>query len=267
MITADGICAGYGSRTVLRDINIEFLRGEMTAILGPNGSGKTTLVSTLSGIIKPEKGSVCINGNSVLGLSRKVIAKLLAVIPQRFDLPFDITVRNMVLMGRYSYSRRLLGYRHEDYRICNCAMEKTSVYHLRNRSIRGLSGGELQRTLIARAIAQNTPMMVLDEAASGIDVSGKMEIFNLLRTLKKSGTGIISVIHDLNLASLYFDRLIFIKDGQVVLDGLPSEVITEENIKNVYDAAVSVVKHPWLGLPQIMFNPDADDFKSTSCQS
>jgi iron complex transport system ATP-binding protein len=259
MISMEKVYSGYGKKDILKDISLDFRKGEMVAVLGPNGSGKTTLVSTISGILYPSLGMVKILNKSAREYSRKDLARIMAVIPQRVELSFDITVRDMVLMGRYAYTGWFSGYGNEDYSKCFEAMEKTSVSHLADRSIKVLSGGEFQRVLIARAVAQATSMMILDEAASGIDVSGKIEIFNLLRLLASGGTGIISVIHDLNLASVYFDRLIFFKNGQVVLDGKPSEVITEENIAYVYDADVRIVQHPELGLPQVLFNPATVD--------
>ncbi len=257
MITLQNICAGYGRETVLENVNLEFSQGKMTAVLGPNGSGKTTLVSVVSGLLSPARGSVLVDSRPVSFYSRKELARLMAVIPQRVEPSFDMSVRHMVLMGRYAHSGWLSGYSADDFRICAEALEMTSISGLAERSVKGLSGGEFQRVLIARAVAQRAPMMLLDEAASGIDVSGKIEIFNLLRSLEQFGTGIVSVIHDLNLAALYFDRLIFLREGRVVLDGAPSEVITEENIAYVYDAAVRVVEHPELGLPQVLFNPAA----------
>lgn len=258
MIKVQDLYAGYGSKIVLKDINLDFSQGEMTAVLGPNGSGKTTLVSVVSGLLAFESGSVLIGDKAVANYSRKALARIMAVIPQRLNLSFDMTVQHMVLMGRYAHTGWLLGYNQKDIEICSRAMEKTSIAHLAERSVKGLSGGEFQRVLIARAVAQCTPMMILDEAASGIDVSGKIEIFNLLRSLKISGTGIVSVIHDINLAAVYFDRLVFLKNGRVVLDGPPADVITEENIAYVYDAAVRVVEHPDSGLPQVLFNPAVD---------
>lgn len=258
MIRVKKLTAGYFSRDVLNGIDLEFPSGSMTAILGPNGCGKTTLVSSVSGILEPKEGTVEVEGKDVRGYRPRDLAGIMAVLPQKVEPAFGLSVKSMVMMGRYAHGSGFFGYDSDDVEICCSAMETVGISHLEHRSVSELSGGEFQRVLMARTIAQQARIMVLDEAASEIDVAGKIELFDLLRRMNSAGTTIICVIHDLNLAALYFDRLVFLNNGSVVLDGTPRDVINRENISNVYKTSVAVVEHPELGIPQVLFSPGAD---------
>ncbi|WP_320170773.1 ABC transporter ATP-binding protein [Maridesulfovibrio sp.] len=258
MIGVRDLRAGYSGREVLHGISLDFPAGSMSAVLGPNGSGKTTLVSAVSGVLAPLSGAVEVEGKDVRSYRPRRLAELMAVLPQKVEPAFGLSVKSMVMMGRYARSAGFFGYDEDDCAICDRAMERVGIAHLKHRPVSGLSGGEFQRVLMARTIAQQAGIMVLDEAASGIDVAGKIELFDMLRSLNRDGATVICVIHDLNLAALYFDRLIFLNDGRVVLDGPPSEVINGENISNVYNASVTIVEHPELGVPQVLFSPGRD---------
>ncbi len=258
MIKIKSLTAGYAKHEVLHNINLDFKSGSMTAILGPNGSGKTTLVSSISGVLVPTAGSVEIDGKDVRSYRPGELAETMAVLPQRVDPAFGLTVESMVMMGRYAHGSGFFGYDANDNKICKEAIETIGISHLTERSVSELSGGEFQRVLMARTVAQQARMMVLDEAASGVDVAGKIELFDLLRRMNKSGATIICVIHDLNLAALYFDRLVFLSKGKVLLDGPPEKVITKDNISNVYETSVAIVEHPQLGVPQVLFSPCSD---------
>ncbi|WP_319760848.1 ABC transporter ATP-binding protein [Maridesulfovibrio sp.] len=258
MISITNLRAGYAGREVLHGLNIDFTGGSMTAVLGPNGSGKTTLVSSISGVLKPLDGCVEIEGRLVDSYHPRELAGLMAVLPQRVDPVFGLTVKSMVMMGRYAHGSGFFGYDAEDEKICAEAIKQVGISHLAQRSVVELSGGEFQRVLMARTVAQQARIMVLDEASSGVDVAGKIELFDLLKKMNREGAAVICVIHDLNLAALYFERLVFLSRGNVVLDGSPEEVITEENISNVYETSVAVVRHPKLRVPQVLFSPAAD---------
>ncbi len=255
MIRVKKLIAGYPSRNVLHGIDLDFQSGTMTAILGPNGCGKTTLVSSLSGVLKPESGVVEVKGRPVQDYKPRELAGIMAVLPQKVEPAFGLSVKSMVMMGRYAHGSGFFGYDSEDERICSEAMSTVGITHLEYRSVSELSGGEFQRVLMARTIAQQAGIMILDEVASEIDVAGKIEVFDLLRRMNAEGATVICVIHDLNLAALYFDRLVFLSEGRIVLDGSPSAVINGENISNVYKTSVTVVEHPTLGLPQVLFSP------------
>lgn len=258
MIKITDLKAGYGGREVLHRLNLEFPAGSMTAILGPNGSGKTTLVSSISGVLFPLAGRIEIEGKEVDAYRPRELAGIMSVLPQRVDPAFGLTVKSMVMMGRYAHGSGFFGYDAEDERIVAEAIERVGISHLSERSVAELSGGEFQRVLMARTVAQQARIMVLDEASAGVDVAGKIELFDLLKSMNREGATIACVIHDLNLAALYFDRLVFLSKGNVVLDGAPEEVITEENISNVYETSVAVVEHPRLKVPQVLFSPAAD---------
>ncbi len=255
MITVQNLSAGYGRREVLQGMNLSFPAGSMTAVLGPNGSGKTTLVSSLSGVLCPISGKVEVAGKNVRDYHPRELAGIMAVLPQKVEPAFGLTVKSMVMMGRYAHGSGFFGYDSEDEDICSEAIRMIGIDHLIDRPVSELSGGEFQRVLMARTVSQQAKVMVLDEAASGVDVAGKIELFDMLKKMNQQGATIICVIHDLNLAALYFDRLVFLSNGKVKLDGPPAEVVTKDNISNVYKTSVSIVEHPQLGVPQVLFSP------------
>ncbi len=255
MITVQNLSAGYGKREVLQGMNLSFPIGSMTAVLGPNGSGKTTLVSSLSGVLRPISGKVEVAGKNVRDYHPRELAGIMAVLPQKVEPAFGLTVKSMVMMGRYAHGSGFFGYDSEDEDICGEAIRMIGIDHLIDRPVSELSGGEFQRVLMARTVSQQAKIMVLDEAASGVDVAGKIELFDMLKKMNQHGATIICVIHDLNLAALYFDRLVFLSNGKVKLDGPPAEVVTKDNISNVYKTSVSIVEHPQLGVPQVLFSP------------
>ena len=255
MIRLDNVSAGYDKRLVLKNVSLELERGEMAAILGPNGSGKTTLLLTLSGVLPLVNGRIEIGGRSISDLRAKEQARLMASVPQRLETAFDLRVLSVVLMGRYPYISFLGGYQERDMDVAAAAMRETRTDQFRERLMGELSGGEFQRVVIARALTQETEILLLDEAASGLDIARKVEIYGLLKNKNKDGLTILSVIHDLNMAALYCRRLIFLKNGRVVLDGPSREVFTEENLGEVYETSIKVSPHPLTGVPQAHFVP------------
>ncbi|MBI9111633.1 ABC transporter ATP-binding protein [Maridesulfovibrio ferrireducens] len=258
MISVENLSAGYGRREVLQGMNLSFATGSMTAVLGPNGSGKTTLVSSISGVLRPLLGQIKIVQKDVRDYRPRELAEVMAVLPQKVEPAFGLTVKSMVMMGRYAHGSGFFGYDSEDDDICVEAIRMIGIEHLIDRPVSQLSGGEFQRVLMARTVSQQAKIMVLDEAASGVDVAGKIELFDMLKKMNGQGATIICVIHDLNLAALYFDRLVFLSNGKVELDGSPAKVITKDNIASVYKTDVSIVEHPELGVPQVLFSPSGD---------
>ena len=258
MILMEDVYSGYGRREVLRGVSLEIRRGEMVGILGPNGSGKTTLLLTLSGVLPCRRGSIRIDGDLLGELEAKEQARRMASVPQRLDAAFDLRVLSVVLMGRYPHMSFLGGYSDRDEEIALRAMGETRTDIFRDRLMAELSGGEFQRVLIARALAQETNILLLDEAASGLDIARKVEIYDLLRLKKKQGSTILSTIHDINLAALYCERLVFLKKGRVVLDGPAREIFTEKNLAEIYETSIKVSPHPLTGAPQAHIVPGAD---------
>ncbi len=257
MISLKGVSCGYEGRTVLEDIHLELLCGEKAALIGPNGSGKTTLLQTISGCLPPISGELRLGGLDVSCMRPRERAREMACVPQDMHTPFDIRVMSLVLMGRYPYVGVFGGYSDQDKAKAWQALADTGSLELRDRSCRTLSGGELQRVLISRALAQDPGLLLLDEAASNLDVARKAEIFGLLRQNGSKGLSVMAAVHDLNLAALYFERLIFLKGGRIVQDGPVSKVFNSEVLSRVFDVRVSVFIHPEAGLPQAFFVPDS----------
>ena len=258
MISLIGVSCGYRGRAVLKDIDLKLERGEKAALIGPNGSGKTTLLQTISGCLPPISGILRLAGQDIPCMRPRERAREMACVPQDMHTPFDIRVISLVLMGRYPYVGVFGGYSDEDRAKAGRALANTGSLELRDRSCRTLSGGELQRVLISRALAQDPGLLLLDEAASNLDVARKAEIFGLLRRNGSRDLSVLAAVHDLNLAALYFERLIFLKGGRIVQDGPVSKVFNSDVLSRVFDVRVSVFNHPEAGVPQAFFVPDSD---------
>jgi len=243
---------GYTEEWVLRNISFEIKNGEFLGIIGPNGSGKTTLLKIIDRILMPQEGSICINGVNIDEMKRDALARLIAVVPQDSPMTFPFSVEEIVLMGRAPHLGRLRFEGKKDYEIAHGAMEMTDTLPFATRSINELSGGERQRILIARALAQQPQIILLDESTAFLDIKHQIDFFDLIKTLnKKEGLTVISVTHDINLASLYCDRIILLNAGNIHCMGTPDEVITESNIKEVYETDVLVDRNPQTGLPRV----------------
>ena len=252
MLDVRGLTAGYGARPVLRGISLKARGGESVALLGPNGSGKTTLLRCISGVLRPQGGDICLAGKSLERLRPRERARLVAVVPQRAECPPGLSVRHMALLGRYPYLSWLGGYGRRDYEAVERALAATGAAGLVGRRVDELSGGELQRVLLARALAQESPLLLLDELAAGRDLARMVELFDLLERRRAAGACVLMAMHDCNLASLYATRLIGLKNGQMLFDGPASEIFTEEKLSALYDIPIRVFPHPRWGLPQAL---------------
>ena len=255
MIRLTDVRTGYGTEEVLKGVNLEIDRGEMVGVLGPNGSGKTTLLLTLSGVLPVRSGRIEVDGRELAAWGPKNLARRMASVPQRLDGAFDLKVLSVVLMGRYPYISFLGGYQDQDYEIALKSMNETGTASFRDRLAGELSGGEYQRVLIARALTQETDVLLLDEAASGLDIARKVEVHDLLLDRHRRGITVISAIHDLNLAALYCTRLVFLKNGRIVLDGPAEEVFTEDHLADIYETRIKISPHPLTGAPQAHLVP------------
>lgn len=250
-INAENLHAGYGTEDIVKAISCSFTKGTFTGIIGPNGSGKTTLLRAFSRVI-PSSGILELNGKAVSEYSPAELGMALGVVPQDEGRPFSYTVLQVVLMARYARTSRFAALAADDYARCHRALEETGVSHLSDRSIRTLSGGEWQRVLIARALAQDSEILLLDEPTSHLDLSHQSDILSLMRSLAAKGSTIVGVFHDLNLAALYCDRLIMMQNGQMVADGTPAYVLTPGRILEVYGADVVTSIHPVTGRTFLM---------------
>jgi iron complex transport system ATP-binding protein len=251
-IEARGVTAGYGGQPVLHDVSFVLGEGEFVGLIGPNGAGKSTLLRVLSGTLRPSGGAVLLDGEPIDRLKAREIARKLAFVPQTESTLFEFSVRDVVLMGRHPHVRGLAGETHEDFARANQAMVATDILHLADRPITALSGGEHRRVLIARALAQATPAVLLDEPTAHLDITHQAEILSLVRRqADEAGASVLAALHDLNLAAEFCDRLILLADGRVALEGPPTEVLTSLTLERAYGASVTVGRNPASGRPFI----------------
>lgn len=252
-IKADNIIAGYGGARILKGVSLGLAASDFVGIIGPNGSGKTTLLRTMSRALAPESGEVLLDGRSIYSIPARKFARQVAVVPQDTAVAFDFSVLEVALMGRSPRLGRFAVEGTRDTQIALDALERTGTAHLKDRPINALSGGERQRVMMARALAQEPEVLLLDEPTSHLDISFQYEIMDLVKSLNRErGLTVLAVLHDLNLASQYCDRLVIIGDGLVRAAGSPEEVITSENIRQVYGAEVWVRKHPTTHRPYVI---------------
>jgi iron complex transport system ATP-binding protein len=252
LLTIKNVSFSYEDSWSLRGINLQVHRGELLGILGPNGSGKTTLLKIMDGILAPNEGEILANGKSLSGLGRKETARLIAMVSQENYFGFDFSVLEVVLMGRFPHLGRLQFEGERDVKAALKALDATHTRSLSDRSIHRLSGGEKQRVLIARALAQEPQVVLLDEPTAFLDIKYKREIFQLISTLsEKRGLAVVVVTHDLDLTAQYCQRLVLLKEGEIYQIGDPATVITPSNIRTVYDCPVLVDRNPATGTPRI----------------
>ncbi|MBU1162845.1 MAG: heme ABC transporter ATP-binding protein [Proteobacteria bacterium] len=246
----------YGNGPVLKDISFSIQKGDFFIIIGPNGSGKTTLLKTISGIIKPQRGQLEILGQSIRSYTRKVLAKTIAFVPQMVQVDFPFTVSELVLMGRSPYLGLLGLEREKDIKIAEHAMAFTGVEHLARRRLDQLSGGERQRVFIARAICQDSEIILLDEPTASLDLAHQVRVMDLMERLKKEkSVTVIMVSHDVNLAAMYGDRLLLINKGKIVSMGRPDEVLTFQALEEAYGCTLLVDESPIGKFPRITLVP------------
>jgi len=252
IIRMESIDFRYPERPVFSGLTLSLERGEILGLIGPNSSGKTTLLKLMDGLLGPQKGKVLLEEVEIHRISRSQVARMVAVVPQTMEVPFSFTVGEIVLMGRSPYMTRFSWEKQKDLAVAREVMALTDVAGLENRTFRELSQGEKQRVLIARALAQEPRVMLLDEPTSHLDINHQVEINELIRSLNlQKGLTVLHISHDLNLAAEYCHRIVLLHQGSVFSAGIPSEVITEENIRRVYETKVLVEKNPLSGAPRV----------------
>ncbi|HUU36776.1 MAG TPA: ABC transporter ATP-binding protein [Candidatus Desulfaltia sp.] len=248
--------AGYGGGDVIHDIDLRLEKGEFACILGPNGSGKSTLIKALQGLLKDVSGEVAIDGTDLFRLMRREVARKIAFVPQISDLTFDFSVYELVAMGRYVHQGRLSGLSSSDRRLIQDVLEMVEITPLQDKKVAYLSGGERQRVLIARALAQDTPLLFLDEPSSHLDLNYGLEVFEILgRLQKEKEKTILATEHNINLVIPYAYKIIFLKEGRVHAQGAPAEMITRDKIKDVFQADVDIRENRYSKLPEISLIP------------
>lgn len=235
-LSTEQLACGYPERPVLRDIAITFAKGTATAILGPNGSGKSTLLKTLTGELAPLSGKVLLVQGDLATLSVRQIATLLSVVPQQEHIPFRFTAREVVTMGRYAQSAGILDTA-EDRTAAEEAMRYTDCLHLAERPITELSGGERQRVLLARALAQDTDIVVLDEPTTHLDITHQLDLCRIVREMVRDGKTVIAAMHDLNLVGQFASKAALLGDGGVVALDETEVVLNSPRLDEVYGVA------------------------------
>ncbi len=243
----EGVSFAYGAEPVLRDVSFTVGRGEFVGIIGPNGSGKSTLLRVMSGLLRPQHGQVHLDDRPLDGFDRRELGRRIGVVPQETAVTFPFSVTEMVLFGRTPH---LGGFGFEgdaDLAAARQAMERTETAHLARRAITELSGGERQRVILARALAQEPDHLLLDEPAAFLDIRHEVEMYDLLRDLQRGGMTVVSVLHDLNIAALYCDRLLLLHDGRLAHAGSPPDVVTYANLTEVYGTEVYVTMNDITG--------------------
>jgi iron complex transport system ATP-binding protein len=246
----------YGRMPALVQVNLEIHDGEFVGIIGPNGSGKSTLLKIMSKILRPARGKVYVGGADLAELNYRELARRMAVASAELHFEFPFSVLDIALMGRTPHLGRFQRERAEDVRIARQALARTSASYLEGRYIHELSSGERQRVILAQALAQEPKILLLDEPTAHLDINHELEIFDLLRELNcKQQLTIVTVLHDLNLAAEYCQRLVLLKEGTIYKAGAPGEVITAEAIAGAYGADVLVAKNPATGAPHVHLAP------------
>ncbi|MGE5058129.1 MAG: ABC transporter ATP-binding protein [Betaproteobacteria bacterium] len=254
-IHAENLSFSYQDRPVLHGISLSVSCGEMVGILGPNGSGKTTLLKIFSGILRGI-GEVRLKNKNIEKYNRPELSRLFAVVQQEPRVNFPYSAAEIVLMGRASYHSPLALENHHDLEVARTSMDLTDSLNFANRYLHELSGGEKQRVMIARALAQEPEILLLDEPSAFLDLKHQIQIFELLLRLNREhGLTIVAALHDLNVAALFFPRLVMLCNGRIHRDGAPSDVLTEKTIQDVYGIRVRIEYDSGTKKPQLFIRP------------
>src|SRR5690242_106814 len=252
-LAAVGLAVGYDQRQIIDDLSVEIPTGKITVIVGANACGKSTLLKTLARLLKPSEGSVLLDGKSIQSIPTREVATKLGLLPQSPTAPEGITVADLVGRGRYPHQGWIRQWTKADDEAVAAAMISTDVLEIADRPIDELSGGQRQRVWIAMALAQETGILLLDEPTTFLDLTHQFEVLDLLVDLNRSQQRtIVLVLHDLNQACRFGDHLIAMKDGDIVAEGNPAEVITEDVVQDVFGLAVKVVPDPVAGTPMVV---------------
>lgn len=244
-ISTKNLNISYGNLDIVKDLNLDIPKGKITTIIGSNGCGKSTILKTIARIIQAKSGDIFVNNINIKEQSPKDLAKVMAVLPQSPQAPSGLTVEELIAYGRFPHQKGFGKMRKEDEDIVTWALQSTGIEEFRERPIEALSGGQRQRAWIAMALAQQTEILILDEPTTYLDLAHQLEILKLLEELnKKQGTTIVMVIHELNNAARFADHMIGVKKGKVVCQGTAHEVMTKENLKELFNIDAEIVEDP-----------------------
>nr|WP_202534273.1 ABC transporter ATP-binding protein [Streptomyces sp. SID4923] len=243
-LAARGIRVGYGGRTVIDGLDVEIPSGVVTTIIGPNGCGKSTLLRTLTRLLKPAGGAVVLDGEDIASLRTRDVAKKLGLLPQAPVAPEGLTVSDLVARGRHPHQSWLRQWSSDDADIVRRALALTGVADLADRPVDSLSGGQRQRVWISMTLAQGTDLLLLDEPTTYLDLAHAIDVLDLVDDLHESGCTVVMVLHDLNLATRYSDNLVVMRDGSVLAQGHPRDVITAELLEEAFGLRAMVIDDP-----------------------
>ncbi len=250
---AQNLTLGYGSKIICEALDVTIPSGKLTVIVGPNGCGKSTLLKSLCRLLKPKQGHVMLNGEQIQRMPSKEIAKLLGFLPQSSSTPERVSVAELVARGRYAHQGLFSQWSPEDEQAVKQAMRITRVEEFAELSVDALSGGQRQRVWIAMLLAQKTPILMLDEPTTYLDISHQLELLELFKKLNQQrGNTVVAVLHDLNQACRYADNLIVLSGGKIVAQGSPEELMTESLVKQVFGLDSLIVPDPVTGSPMIV---------------
>lgn len=252
-LRGEKLTLGYGKKIIARDLSVTIPDGHFTAIIGPNGCGKSTLLRTLSRLMTPVEGSVLLDGEQIQRFASKEVARRIGLLAQNATTPGDITVQELVARGRYPHQPLFTRWRKEDDEAVNRAMRATGMTDLAQQSVDTLSGGQRQRAWIAMVLAQETSIMLLDEPTTWLDISHQIDLLELLSDLNRTqGYTLAAVLHDLNQACRYATHLIALRDGEIVAQGAPKEIVTPELIARIYGMRCMIIDDPVAGTPLVV---------------
>lgn len=259
LLKIDNISAGYYREDVIKTISLDVNQGDFLGIIGPNGSGKTTFLRLATRSLYPRIGEIYFKGENIFKMDLKEFCRSVAFVSQDFEANFAFSVLEVVLMGRIPHLKRLQFETKEDIKIAENALSECDILSLRDKMIDELSAGERQRVIIARALAQEPILLILDEPTSHLDIGHQIQILDLLKRLnRQNNLTIVMVLHDLNLASAYCDRIVLIDKGEIFQEGSPDQVLTYQNIESVYKTVVLVNKNPVTHKPNVILVPKVE---------
>ena len=251
-ITADKLTLGYAGKVVAQDLSLTIPSGHFTAIIGPNGCGKSTLLKTLCRILKPLQGEILLDGQAIQRYPAKALAQRIGLLPQTASAPEGISVSELVSRGRYPYQSWLKQWSDTDQQAIEQAIRLTGLTELIDRVVDELSGGQRKRVWIAMVLAQQTPFILLDEPTTYLDITHQIELLELFSALHQQGRTFVAVLHDINQACRYATHLIAMRDGRIVAEGVPSQIVTPELMKTVFDLDCDVIADPVSATPLII---------------
>ena len=256
MIKIDKIDVYYDKmQIVLKNFSIAFKKGKFSVILGPNGAGKSTLLKSIIGYITSKSGNILIEEKAVSNWDKIDLAKKISLIPQHYNFSFNYTVEELVIMGRFPYLGYWQNYSENDKKMVENTLKQLDLYKMKDKYFNKLSGGEKQRVSIARALVQDTDIILMDEAFVNLDINHQLEIMQILVKInKKQGKTIILVSHNINLAAEYCDEIFFIKNGKLVAQGTADKVITADILKKIYGTNINVITNPISGKPNVVYS-------------